>query len=126
MDQICDFGREGDGQGDDFGEADAGDDADDAAGKRHGGRFDEELQQDVVTAGAERLAHADFARPLGDGDEHDVHDDDAADDERNAGDGHDHDAEVIQDVAQQILEGGAGVDGERIGLHWVRGGGGCA
>ena len=90
------------------------DDADDAAEQRHGGRFDEELQQDVVAARAERLADADFAGALGDGDEHDVHDDDAADDQRDGGDGCDDGAEAVEDVAKQILEGGAGVDGERI------------
>ena len=35
---------------------------------------------------AQCLANADFARPLGDGDEHDIHDADAADDEADTGD----------------------------------------
>ena len=54
-------------------------------------RLDEELGQDVAAACAERLPNADLARALGDGDEHDVHDHDRADDEpdrrqRDAGD----------------------------------------
>ena len=37
--------------------------------------------EDVAARGAERFADADFARSFGDGDEHDVHDADAADQE---------------------------------------------
>ena len=43
-------------------------------------------QQDVRGVGAERLADADLARPLGDRDEHDVHDADAGDDQRDDAD----------------------------------------
>ena len=49
-------------------------------------RFDQELQQDGPPLGADGFADADLARPLGDRDEHDVHDADAADKERQAGD----------------------------------------
>src|SRR5207247_4469205 len=41
--------------------------------------FDEELKHDVEARRAQRLPHADLARALGDGHEHDVHDADAAD-----------------------------------------------
>ena len=68
-----------------------------------------------LPARAEGFAYADFAGALGDGDQHDVHDDDAADDQRDAGDGRDDGAEAIQDLAQQILKGGAGIDGESVG-----------
>jgi hypothetical protein len=44
------------------------------AGER--ARLDQELEQDVAPPGAERLAQADLTRPLGDGDQHDVHDHD--------------------------------------------------
>ena len=97
-----------------------------ASEQGHGGRFDEELQQDVLTARAERLAHADFAGAFGDRDQHDVHDDDAADDQRNAGDGGDHGAETIEYLAQQILEGRAGIDGESVFVHSAQDGGACA
>ena len=48
--------------------------------------FDEKLQQHVASLGADRQADADLARPLGHRHQHDVHDADAADDERHAGD----------------------------------------
>src|SRR5882762_8619340 len=60
---------------------------DHASGQTQDERLDEELEQDIEARGAQRLAHADLARPLGDGDEHDVHDADSADeqtDRRNA------------------------------------------
>src|SRR5690606_24336797 len=52
--------------------------------KRHG--LDEELQKDAPPRRAERHADADLARALGDADEHDVHDADAADDQAHARD----------------------------------------
>src|SRR5579862_9433755 len=57
-------------------EQDAGRAADEA---EHDG-LAEELELDRLFRGADRDAHADLARALGDGDEHDVHDADAADD----------------------------------------------
>ena len=50
-----------------------------AAEEAQGERLDQELQQDVAPGGAERLADADLAGALGDRDQHDVHDPDAAD-----------------------------------------------
>ena len=41
----------------------------------------QELRDDVAAPRAERLADADLAGPFGDRDEHDVHDDEGADDE---------------------------------------------
>ena len=49
--------------------------------KRH--RFDQELRENVAAVRADGHADANFARPLGDAHEHDVHDADAADDERH-------------------------------------------
>ena len=49
--------------------------------------FDEELAADVACGGAESFADADLAGALGDGDEHDVHDADAAEREREQSDG---------------------------------------
>ena len=66
----------------------------------------EELGQDVPAAGADRLADADLAGPLGDRDEHDVHDPDAADDQRDRG-----------DPAEQ--QGQRAADGRRGVRSWV-------
>ena len=59
---------------------------DGAADQTDGRRLDQELQQDGPPLGADGFADADLARPLGHRDEHDVHDADAADKERQAGD----------------------------------------
>ena len=59
----------------------AEEDADDAAdGAEHDG-LERELQQDDFFGGADGFSDADLAGALGDGDEHDVHHADAADDE---------------------------------------------
>ena len=60
---------------------------DDAAegGQHH--RLDQELQQDVALQRADREPDADLARALGDRDQHDVHDADAAHQQADAGDG---------------------------------------
>src|SRR5205807_2869228 len=50
-----------------------------AADKSNGKSLCEELKQDVPAAGAERLFHSNFTSALGDGDQHDVHQTDAAD-----------------------------------------------
>ena len=50
------------------------------------GGFDQELQQDRPAFGADGFADADLARPLRHRDEHDVHDADAADEQRQPGD----------------------------------------
>src|SRR5664279_3692108 len=61
-------------------------DADDAAGQREDQGLDEELGHDVSTSGADGLADADLTRPLANRDEHDVHDPDPADEQRDRGD----------------------------------------
>src|SRR5881396_410880 len=50
----------------------------------------EHLRHDVGPAGAERLPQADLPRPLGHHHQHDVHDDDAADHERQRDDADEH------------------------------------
>ena len=62
-----------------------------AAGERRGQPFEQKLQQDLAAFRAERLAHADLARPLLHVDEHDVHDADAADRQRQHADEREHD-----------------------------------
>ena len=64
-----------------FAPSDAEPDAEDRAERAQRRALDEELAQDVLPPRAERLPHADLARPLGDGDEHDVHDHQPADHE---------------------------------------------
>ena len=59
-------------------------DADEAAGERRRQALEQELQQDLAPPRAERLAHADLARALLHVHEHDVHDADAADGQRDA------------------------------------------
>ena len=60
--------------------------SDQPAQQADAGGLDQELQQNVAAPGADGLAHADLARPLDDRNEHDVHDADAADEQRQAGD----------------------------------------
>src|SRR5665213_1180334 len=60
--------------------------ADPAAEEREQDRFEQELQQHVAAAGPDRLAQADLARALGDRDQHDVHDPDPRDHERDSAD----------------------------------------
>src|SRR5882757_7337691 len=57
-------------------------DAAKAAHHRQGERFDEKLEQDVMRLGAHRHAHADLASAFGHAHQHDVHDADAANEER--------------------------------------------
>ena len=66
-------------------------------------RFEEELEKDIAAAGAYGFADADFASTLRDGDEHDVHNANAADDERDASNQGEH----------------VGHDGEK-GASWVK------
>ena len=55
------------------------------ADQAHQHRLGDELRQDIALARPDRLAHADLARALGDADEHDVHDADATDQQRDRG-----------------------------------------
>src|SRR5687768_7188218 len=71
----------------------AEEDAGDATGDADQHRFAEELREDVPLAGAERAPHADLADALEHRGEHDVHDPDATDDERDRGDGAEDDVE---------------------------------
>src|ERR1051325_10397145 len=71
-------------RGQNGGRTDADADADETAKKRDDRGLDEELHQDVARRCADSFADADLAGALGDGDQHDVHDADAADDERDA------------------------------------------
>ena len=61
-------------------------DSGNAADEGDGQRFGQELEEDVALAAAERLFHADFARALRHRHQHDVHQADAADAERQRAD----------------------------------------
>src|SRR5450755_3782795 len=61
-------------------------DADRASEQRQRRRLGQELENDVAAEGADGLADSDLLRPLGHGDEHDVHHSDSADQERDHGD----------------------------------------
>ena len=71
----------------------ADDDAGDAAGEADHHRFAEELREHVALRRADRAPHADLFDALEDRREHDVHDPDAADDERDRRDRAEHDVE---------------------------------
>ena len=73
--------------------------ADRAADDRHEQGFDDELEEDVLPLGADRLADADLARPFRHRHEHDVHRPDAADDQRDAGDGAQEDRQRLAHAA---------------------------
>ena len=68
---------------DDQADGAAADDAEQAAERRQEHGLDQELPEDLAAPGAERLADADLARPLGHRDHHDRHDADAADHQRD-------------------------------------------
>ena len=88
-----------------------------AAADRDQDGFGEELADDIEAAGADGAADADFAGALHDGGEHDVHDADAADEQRDGGDRH-HD--VSEDGLRALLLGEqGGGDGDAEILHVV-------
>src|SRR5262249_25015005 len=59
-------------------DATANEDANQSAHQTQNQRFREELQTDIIRPCADSHSNADFARPLGDGYQHDIHDSDAA------------------------------------------------
>src|ERR1035438_7212868 len=110
------FGGAGDQPGEEESEGNAQETA--ADGDEDG--FGEELANDIEAAGADGAADADFAGAFHDGGEDDVHNADAAHQQRNGGDG-DHD--VGEDGLGALLlgeEGGGDGDGEI--LHGMVGG----
>ncbi len=97
--------READGEGNRLRHGDAAENTDEPAHERHHRGLQQELHEDVFAACAEGLADADLASALGDGDEHDVHDDDAAHDERDGGDGSGDGTEGLGEAAGKAYEG---------------------
>ncbi len=74
------WGDEGNEEGGDVAENEAHETTNDAEDER----FEEELEHDVAGAGADGFADADFAGALRNGDEHDIHNANTADNEGNA------------------------------------------
>ena len=64
--------------------------------------FDQELAFDIDGGCAERFANADFARALGDGDKHDVHDADAAESESQQRDGSEEEGHHAEDALGKL------------------------
>src|ERR1700761_5079350 len=89
---------------DEVAEDDGDDHADGAGHEGEDQAFKKELREDVAAARAEGFEDADLAGALGDGDEHDVHDADAAD-----GEGHGAD-----DAEQDLKADGEGHDLLRV------------
>src|SRR6266571_9236503 len=88
---------------DDPGDDVSHDDAEQPAGKGDGHGFSQELREDVAAARAERFFHADFAGALSDGNQHYIHQANAADAERERSDqseqhlqGHGNDLPVVE------------------------------
>src|SRR5579864_1923956 len=73
-----------------------------AADKRDDGGFGEELTADVARGGAKCFADADLAGTLGDGDEHDVHDADAAECKCEQGDGGEEDRHDVENAISEL------------------------
>src|ERR1035437_6328311 len=90
--------------------------ADDSPHQRHGSALDEELQQHVALPCAQRLAHADLARPLGHAHQHDVHNHDAAHYQRDGGDADHHVEEDRGELFPEVQEGIVGFDLEVVRL----------
>ena len=80
-DLPADEGVERGDDGDEEGEAVAEGEAEKTAEDGEDKGFKEELKEDIDAGGADSLADADFVGALGDGNEHNIHNTDTADDE---------------------------------------------
>lgn len=104
-------GDEGDGEGASVTEGEA----EDAAENGEDETFKEELKEDIEIGGTDGLSDTDFVGALGDGDEHNIHDADAADEQGNAGDEGEHTRDDIKKGAGGVGDLVAVGDGE-IGI----------
>src|SRR5437764_5703222 len=99
---------------DDDAEDRTGEDPGDAAGEADHHRFAEKLREHVLLPSADRAPNADLPDALEDRREHDVHDPDAADDERDRRDGAEDDVEdrlrPLLLLEQQLGHGNLEVD----------------
>jgi len=102
-------------------DADAAEETEASADEGDDGGLGEELAADVYGGGAEGFTDADFAGALGDGDEHDVHDSDAAKSEGEESDGSEEESHDVEDTVGELcaFEGipdpeGVEVDGVEV------------
>ena len=72
--------------------------------------------QHVALLGAQRLAHADFARALGDAHQHDVHDHDAADHQRDGAEPEHNPCEDAEQLVGNVEERVVGLEFKVVGL----------
>ena len=70
----------------------------------HENRFDKELAEDIEIARSDRFADADFPRSFRDGDQHDIHNADAADQYRYSAHGSEQDRERRSCGAKRVDE----------------------
>src|ERR1035438_3859392 len=96
----------------------AGGDPNGAAHARQHNRLNQDLRHDIAMPRAHGFADADFARPLGDAHQHDVHDHDAAHHQRNAGDRHYHGGNQAENLIDEAADG---VRRERIEIVGLAG-----
>src|SRR6516162_806717 len=89
--------------------------ADDPAGGGQDGGLRQELQEDVLFSRPERATQTDFASALGDAGEHDVHDDDATDHEKNADERHGDEGQIAGQLMPELHDGVGAEDGEIVG-----------
>src|ERR1700732_3966538 len=93
-----DSGGHADQQGNRFGDGDPQQHSERATHHRQRHRLNQELQQNVSAAGAQRLSYTDFAGALGYGYQHDVHNDDPAHNQRDTGNADRGDKECAAEV----------------------------
>ena len=77
---------------------------------------DQELQQDMQTARSDRHADSDLSRSLSNRDQHDVHDSDAADQQRNRGDRREQQRHGLAGAFRSLRDFAEAADGKVIVL----------
>jgi hypothetical protein len=100
---LKDFAEEGQGA-DEFYQGCGQHKAEQAPAKRQDKPFEEDLQQDVATARPQGLEHTDLTGPLGHRNQHDVHDADGANAQREGADDRQQDFEAEADIRDQRQE----------------------
>lgn len=113
-------GGEGSNDGDEESKEVAEEEAGKGAEEAEDEALKEELEEDVHVRGADGFADADFVGAFGNGDEHNVHNADAANDEGDAGNEGEHAGNDLEEGASRVGDGVAVRNGEvgvaRFGL----------
>jgi hypothetical protein len=108
--------RHSDHSGRSFGNRDAQDHAEYPTDQREENGLHQELEQDVAAPRPERLANADLSRPLGDGNEHDIHDHDPTDDQRDRGNADHRAKKSLAEPGPNAQKTGIRFRGETVGF----------